>query len=62
MKFTLHRKPDSKVQKIPYAALQIAGLADAEANYLYGGPVILPTLTAKRPSRKPSVSTSMEHV
>ncbi len=31
MKFTLHRKPDSKVQKIPYAALQIAGLADAEA-------------------------------
>ena len=30
MKFTLHRKPDSKVQKIPYAALQIAGLADAE--------------------------------
>ena len=31
MKFTLHRKPDSKAQKIPYAALQIAGLADAEA-------------------------------
>ena len=31
MKFTLHRKPDSKVQKIPYSALQIAGLADAEA-------------------------------
>lgn len=31
MKFTLHRKPNSKVQKIPYAALQIAGLADAEA-------------------------------
>ena len=31
MKFTLHRKPDSKVQKIPYAALQITGLADAEA-------------------------------
>lgn len=25
MKFTLHRKPDSKAQKIPYAALQIAG-------------------------------------
>ena len=31
MKFTLHRKSDSKAQKIPYAALQIAGLADAEA-------------------------------
>ena len=30
MKFTLHRKSDSKAQKIPYAALQIAGLADAE--------------------------------
>ena len=31
MKFTLHRKPDSKVQKIPFPAMQIAGLADAEA-------------------------------
>ena len=31
MKFTLLRKSDSKAQKIPYAALQIAGLADAEA-------------------------------
>jgi hypothetical protein len=30
MKFTLHCKSDSKAQKIPYAALQIAGLADAE--------------------------------
>ena len=31
MKFTLHRKPDSKAQKIPFPAMQIAGLADAEA-------------------------------
>ena len=30
MKFTLHRKPDSKAQKIPFPAMQIAGLADAE--------------------------------
>lgn len=30
MKFTLHRNPDSKAQKLPFPAMQIAGLADAE--------------------------------
>lgn len=29
MKFILHREPDSKSQKIPYAALQISALAGA---------------------------------
>lgn len=29
MKFILHRDPDSKSQKIPYAALQISALAGA---------------------------------
>ena len=31
MKFTLHRKPDSKAQKIPFPAMQIAGLAGVGA-------------------------------
>ena len=30
MKFTLHRNPDSKAQKLPFPAMQIAGLAGAE--------------------------------
>ena len=30
MKFTLRRNPDSKAQKIPFPAMQIAGLAGAE--------------------------------
>lgn len=28
MKFYVHRDPSNKLQKIPYAAMQIAGLAD----------------------------------
>lgn len=30
MKFYVHRDPSNKLQKIPYAAMQIAGLADRE--------------------------------
>ena len=30
MKFILHRDPDNKIQKIPYAVLQVSALADAE--------------------------------
>ena len=30
MKFYVHRDPSNKLQKIPYAAMQIAGLADGE--------------------------------
>ena len=30
MKFYVHRDPNNKLQKIPYAAMQIAGLADRE--------------------------------
>ena len=30
VKFTLQRDPKNKTQKIPYAAMQIAGLANAE--------------------------------
>ena len=35
MKCYLHRDPSNKLQKIPYAAMQIAGLADAEELLLY---------------------------
>ena len=35
MKFTLQRDPKNKTQKIPYAAMQIAGLANAEELLLY---------------------------
>ena len=30
MKFVLHRNPENRNQKVPFPALQIAGLADAE--------------------------------
>ena len=30
MKFYVHRDPNNKLQKIPYAAMQLAGLADRE--------------------------------
>lgn len=30
MKFILHRNPENRNQKVPFPALQIAGLADAE--------------------------------
>ena len=30
MRFYVHRDPSNKLQKIPYAAMQIAGLADRE--------------------------------
>lgn len=30
MKFTLHRNPENRNQKIPYPAMQMAGLTDAE--------------------------------
>ena len=30
MKFYVHRDPNNKLQKIPYATMQIAGLADRE--------------------------------
>ena len=30
MMFILHRDPDNKIQKIPYAVLQVSALADAE--------------------------------
>ncbi len=35
MKFTLHRDPGNKLQKIPYPAMQVSGLADAEELVLY---------------------------
>ena len=52
MKFTLHRKPDSKAQKIPFPAMQIAGLADAEALVLRAeeGCILLAPLSAARPT------------
>ncbi|WP_130870480.1 hypothetical protein [Intestinimonas massiliensis (ex Afouda et al. 2020)] len=37
MKFILYRDPSSKIQKIPYAAMQAAELADAEKLLLYAG-------------------------
>lgn len=30
MKFVLHRNPENRNQKVPFPAMQIAGLADAE--------------------------------
>lgn len=30
MKFVLHRNPENRNQKIPFPAMQVAGLADAE--------------------------------
>ena len=30
MKFVLHRNPENRNQKIPFPAMQMAGLADAE--------------------------------
>ena len=37
MKFILYRDPNSKIQKIPYAAMQTAELADAKKLVLYAG-------------------------
>ena len=35
MKFTLHRDPGNKLQKIPFPAMQVSGLADPEELVLY---------------------------
>lgn len=37
MKFTLHRNPENRSQKIPYPALQLSGLAEAEELTLHAG-------------------------
>lgn len=51
MKLTIYHDTDSKALKIPYAALQLSGLADAEELHLYvtGGCVLLsrPDQTAR---------------
>lgn len=37
MKFTLRRDPDNRSQKIPYPAMQLSGLADAEELTIHAG-------------------------